>query len=106
MKIKMGMISVIALSSLVFAGCGQSSDDSSKEEYSSQGEKIFKNNSCVGCHGKDLDGASGPSLKKVGAKMSESDIEKIINEGKGNMPSQVVNEKEAKEVAKWLAKQK
>ena len=38
--------------------------------------------------------------------MSESDIEKIINEGKGNMPSQVVDEKEAKEVAKWLAKQK
>ena len=42
MKIKMGMISVIALSSLVFAGCGQSSDDSSKEEYSSQGKKSLK----------------------------------------------------------------
>ncbi|MEB5686699.1 cytochrome c551 [Mammaliicoccus lentus] len=107
MRFKMGIISIVAASSLVFAGCGNSSSDESKsEEYSSQGEKIFKNNSCVGCHGKDLEGASGPSLKNVGSKLSEQDIEKIINEGKGSMPSKVVDEKEAQEVAKWLAEQK
>lgn len=106
MKIKMGMISVLALSALIFAGCGQSNDDNKTEEHSSKGEEIFKNNSCVGCHGKDLESASGPSLKKVGSKMSQADIEKTINEGKGNMPSKVVDEKEAKEVAKWLAEQK
>lgn len=105
-KGKKSLITAIALSSLVFAGCGNSSDDSKSESYSSNGEKIFKNNSCVGCHGKDLEGASGPALKNIGTKLSEADIEKIINEGKGSMPSKVVDEKDAKEVAKWLAEQK
>nr|WP_263314001.1 cytochrome c [Mammaliicoccus sp. Marseille-Q6498] len=106
MKIKMGIISLVALTSITLAGCGQSSDDSKSESHTSKGEELFKNNSCVGCHGKDLEGASGPSLKNVGSKKSEADIEKIINEGKGSMPSKVVDEKDAKEIASWLAKQK
>ncbi|WP_323703038.1 cytochrome c551 [Mammaliicoccus sp. Dog046] len=106
MKGKKSLIIAVALSSLVFAGCGNSSDDNKSEAYSSKGEEVFKNNSCVGCHGKDLEGASGPALKNIGSKLSEAEIEKVINEGKGSMPSKVVDEKDAKEVAKWLAEQK
>ncbi|GGI39225.1 cytochrome c551 [Mammaliicoccus stepanovicii] len=106
MKLKPGIISLVALSTIIFAGCGGSSGDKKTEEYSSKGEELFKNNSCVSCHGKDLEGASGPSLKKVGSKLSQSEIEKIINEGKGSMPSKVLEGKDAKEVAKWLSEQK
>lgn len=106
MNIKMSIASIMVFSSLLLTGCGGSSSEDNKATYDSNGEKIFQNNSCVGCHGKDLQGASGPSLQKVGSELSEAEIEKTINEGKGSMPGELVDKKEAKEVAKWLSEQK
>jgi cytochrome c551 len=46
---------------------------------------IYKQN-CAGCHGEQLQGVSGPSLKQVGAKYSTAELEKIILEGSQSMP--------------------
>ncbi|MGO4076268.1 c-type cytochrome, partial [Staphylococcus aureus] len=54
----------------------------------------------------DLSGGGGPSLKEVGKKYNESQIADIAQNGKGSMPSGMVDEKQAKEVAKWLAEKK
>ncbi|BBP92576.1 hypothetical protein BsIDN1_61940 [Bacillus safensis] len=57
--------------------------------------------------GKDLSGGGGPSLKEVGKKYNESQIADIAQNGKGSMPSGMVDEKQAKEKSKkWLAEKK
>ncbi len=70
--------------------------------------EIYKNQSCVQCHGENLEGVTGPSLLGVGKKMKAEDIIQIIDNGRGAMPpgtSQVTDE-EKKKLAEWLAKQK
>ena len=49
-------------------------------------------NSCSACHGGDLTGGVGPDLTKVGSKLSQEEMEKIINEGKGSMPKKLIDE--------------
>lgn len=74
---------VFALSVLL-AACGsndakeEKTDTGSKTEASaSEGEELYQQ-SCVGCHGKDLEGMSGPNLQEVGGKYDEAKIESII----------------------------
>ncbi|RST64106.1 cytochrome c [Bacillus pumilus] len=109
---KSGLMMLFAAMLLVLAACGgnSSSSDSDKEGSKnastvSSGEEIYQQN-CIGCHGKDLSGGGGPSLKEVGKKYNESQIADIAQNGKGSMPSGMVDEKQAKEVAKWLAEKK
>ncbi|MFI8656938.1 cytochrome c551 [Priestia megaterium] len=91
---------------LVLSACGGgSSKNESAGESSASAEDIVKKN-CTGCHGVDLGGANGPSLQHVGSKHSEAEIENIINNGQGGMPKGLINEKDAKKVAAWLAKKK
>ncbi|MFX3623801.1 MAG: cytochrome c550 [Ectobacillus sp.] len=68
-------------------------------------EDIVKQ-SCVSCHGEQLQGGVGPSLQKVGSKLSKDDIQNIIVNGKGNMPAGLVPADQAAKVADWLAKKK
>ncbi|MGE6630205.1 cytochrome c551 [Bacillus sp. NPDC077027] len=94
----------------VLAACGGGSNSSDKDSGSkssnvSSGEEIYQQN-CIGCHGKDLSGGGGPSLKEIGSKYSESQLADIAQNGKGSMPSGMVDEKQAKAVAKWLAGKK
>jgi cytochrome c551 len=42
--------------------------------------------SCAGCHGEQLQGVSGPSLKHAGAVFSKEDLVSIINDGRPGMP--------------------
>lgn len=66
-------------------------------------EDLFKN-SCASCHGGDLEGVSAPALSNVGSKLSEEEIENIINNGiEGSMPAGLVNPQEAAEIAEWLS---
>ena len=96
---------IITLSVLGLAACG--SDEAEKKTTSSDpGQEIYANNSCVGCHGRNLEGGSGPNLQKVGSKYSEQQIHDIIIKGKGNMPAKVIDGEDAKKVAAYLAKQK
>ncbi|WP_257143996.1 cytochrome c551 [Bacillus sp. AFS002410] len=97
---------------LTMAACGSNNNnntsdtkDSSEPASVANGEKFFKQ-TCASCHGGNLEGIIGPSLKKVGAKYSEKDIENIIHDGRGSMPSGVLKGNEAKSVAMWLATKK
>ncbi|AGA21818.1 Cytochrome c-551 [Bacillus subtilis subsp. subtilis str. BSP1] len=56
----------------------EKADTGSKTEATaSEGEELYQQ-SCVGCHGKDLEGVSGPNLQEVGGKYDEHKIESII----------------------------
>lgn len=68
-------------------------------------EAIYKK-SCISCHGGNLEGKSGPNLQKVGASMSEQDILNQIINGGGRMPGGLVDNDQAKALAKWLSKKK
>lgn len=82
------------------------SDDSAKTETAVDAEKIFANN-CASCHGNNLEGNVGPNLTKVGAKYSSKEIQKIIKNGKGQMPAGILkDDKEIVAVADWLAEKK
>ncbi len=81
-------------------------DDSSKTQSGVDAEKIFANN-CATCHGKNLEGNVGPNLTKVGSKYSSEEIQKIIKNGKGQMPAGILkDDKEIMAVADWLAAKK
>jgi YVTN family beta-propeller protein len=69
------------------------------------GEKLYKK-SCLSCHGENLEGKAGPSLKVVGGKLSQKEILKIIKNGRGMMPGGLVSDEEAKILANWLEEMK
>ncbi|MGJ7920281.1 c-type cytochrome [Neobacillus sp. LXY-4] len=69
------------------------------------GEKLYRQ-SCLSCHGENLEGKSGPSLKAIGGKLHQEDIYEIIINGKGMMPGGLVSETDAKILANWLAEKK
>lgn len=75
------------------------------ETASADAEALYKK-SCIGCHGGNLEGASGPKLSDVGSRLSEEEIHTIIEEGKGNMPPGLLKGEEAAVVAKWLSEKK
>ncbi|MGA9289504.1 MAG: cytochrome c [Anaerobacillus sp.] len=83
-------------------GGGEEGGDSAGGE----ADKIFAQN-CASCHGDNLEGAVGPSLKAVGGKYSKDEILGIIKNGKsGGMPAGVIQGKEAEMVATWLSEKK
>ncbi|MGQ0439190.1 cytochrome c551, partial [Bacillus sp. B-TM1] len=57
-------------------------------------------------YAKDLSGATGPDLRKVGQKYDAADIEKIIEKGRGSMSPGIIQGEDAKKVAEWLAEHK
>lgn len=61
---------------------------------------------CASCHGDNLGGGGGPSLKKVGSRMSKDEILKQIQQGGGGMPGGIIQGEAAQNVAEWLAKMK
>lgn len=71
----------------------------------SKPEDIVKQ-SCVSCHGDQLQGSIGPSLQKVGGKLSEDEIKNVILNGQGNMPPGLLPADQAAKVAEYLSKKK
>lgn len=65
-------------------------------------EEIFESN-CSSCHGADLTGGAGPDLTAVGADYSADEIVDIIQNGKGSMPEQNLDDADAQTLADWLA---
>lgn len=69
-------------------------------------EEIVKQ-SCISCHGQNLEGVSAPALANIGSKLSADEISKVIKEGKGIMPKGLIKDpKEVAAVAKWLSEKK
>ncbi|MEC1862265.1 cytochrome c551 [Bacillus licheniformis] len=107
---KMKLFTLFMAVSFVLAACGGNNNESKEKNTGGQatatdGEEIYQQN-CTGCHGKDLAGGSAPSLKEVGGKYKESEIKDIVVNGRGGMPDNLVDEKEAEAVAKWLSEKK
>lgn len=101
-------LSVVLLSSLLLVtACGKEEAKTTDNNASSDpGKTAFQQYSCVGCHGRDMEGASGPNLQKVGSKYSEEEILDIIKNGKGAMPKGQAEGEDAAKIAEYLAKQK
>ena len=104
---KKAMLTLVFGSAIFLAACGGGDKTASNNEGATEpdGEAIAMK-SCVSCHGGELQGASGPALNDVGARLSESEILDIINNGKNGMPPGVVKGADAEAVAQWLATQK
>lgn len=79
--------------------------------------KSMQTATCLACHGTDLKGQSGPSLRGIGDEMSEEQIMDVIKNGKsgakGNMPPMYdtainagLTDEQINGIAAWLAKQK
>src|SRR5699024_10871647 len=100
-----GVIAVVGFFMIIivsYIGVGQRDDIRLAEENGGEIEQVEDDatvldadeayaNSCAGCHGDDLSGAMGPDLTAVGGKLSEADIEAIINDGLGAMPPATVS---------------
>lgn len=62
--------------------------------------------SCSACHAADLTGGVGPDLNAVGASLSADEIEDIIQNGVGSMPSVSLDDDDRAAVSQWLADKK
>ncbi|MBD2847738.1 cytochrome c [Paenibacillus sp. IB182496] len=64
--------------------------------------------SCIGCHGDQMQGGMGPALSAVGSSMTREEIYTKIMEGGGGMPSfeTQLSEDEIINVSGWLADMK
>ncbi|MGE7621545.1 c-type cytochrome [Viridibacillus sp. NPDC096237] len=50
----------------------------------SDGYKVYAGQSCINCHGENLDGGAGPSLMNTG--LTAEEVTKIAHDGIGGMP--------------------
>lgn len=87
-----------------------SSDKTSESsgEYDAEAARATYDANCLSCHGENLQGKVGPSLTAVGSRYSKDEILNIIQNGKGQMPGNILRGDTEKEenVAKWLADMK
>ncbi|GLY09290.1 cytochrome c551 [Bacillus badius] len=111
MEFKKSLMALLIGSSVALAACGGGDDnagkdnDGGKETASADGEQVYKQ-SCMSCHGEKLEGQVGPALDKIGSKYSKDEILNIVENGKGQMPPNVVKGDDAEAVAEWLATKK
>lgn len=101
---KKKLIGALLGASLVLAACG---NDESTETSTGQvdPEKIV-NNKCTSCHGGNLEGGMGPALNNVGDRLSKDEILHVIENGRGQMPKNLIKGEEADAVAEWLSNKK
>lgn len=91
---------------LVLSACGSGEEESTATDNASvdDGQAIYEASSCFSCHGRELEGASGPNLQEVGSRLSVDEIKSIIEEGKGPMPGGLVEDQEQlNKLAEWLS---
>lgn len=83
----------------------QADENASKASYDADAAQASYQ-SCVGCHGGNLEGGSGPALSDVGSRLSKEEILDAIENGRPGMPPGIISGDEAENVAAWLADQK
>ncbi len=83
-------------------------DSESAGEYDAEAAKATYKANCLSCHGDNLQGKVGPKLADIGSRLSKDEILTTIQNGKGQMPSNILNGDKEKEenVANWLADMK
>lgn len=102
-------------SALMLAACGGGNDEKPTPTNDENGgevtdtqdaEKIVQGN-CTSCHGGNLEGQGNfPNLTDVGSRLTEEEILQVIQEGRGQMPPNIIEGAEAEVVAEWLANKK
>ncbi len=111
---KTKLIVLLLGTALVLSACGgneqqtdetETTDGGQTTETAGNAEEIVQQ-SCIGCHGRELEGGAGPNLTEVGAKYSQEGIKNIIINGQGSMPKGLLNDADADVVAAWLAEKK
>ncbi|MBA4495353.1 c-type cytochrome [Paenactinomyces guangxiensis] len=96
------------LSFVLLAGCNpqQQTNRAPANDTAMEPKDIYTNN-CASCHGGNLQGSIGPSLEKIGGKLSKEEIANIIANGTGSMPGQTqISAQQREKLAAWLAEQK
>lgn len=70
-------------------------------------EAVYKQ-SCIACHGGNLEGGGGPALSKVGGTLTEIQIVKQITKGSPAMPpfKGTLKDDQIANLSKWLAEHK
>ncbi|WP_100331593.1 cytochrome c550 [Bacillus xiapuensis] len=84
-------------------------EDKGKTEQAEGGEfdpEGFYKQTCMGCHGGNYEGGSGPALKGVGEKLSKDEIKDVLINGRGAMPGGLVPAENADAMADWVSKLK
>ncbi|UCZ54517.1 cytochrome c [Bacillus shivajii] len=79
---------------------GEDGDGDAEQQFDSPyelGEHVYQE-SCIACHGGDLEGASGPGL----SGLSKDEIIHAIEEGPGTMPAGLVGGEDADAVAEYI----
>lgn len=104
---KKGIAWIAAAVIFLLAACGlQGGQQGGKSTANASPETLYKNN-CASCHGQNLEGNAGPSLEKIGQRAGKEDIERIIQNGKGQMPAQrQLSDEQRSRLAAWLAEKK
>ena len=111
---KKQLLAAIFGSVLMLAACGGGDDEATETNDENGGEvvetqdaeKIVQGN-CTSCHGGNLDGQGNfPNLTDVGSRLSQEEILKVIQEGRGQMPPNIIEGAEAEVVAEWLSNKK
>lgn len=98
---------------LSFKGLGDAEQMAKESEEGGQTEEVAEaspeeiyQQSCIACHGDQMQGVSGPALTAVGSKYSQEEIQDILVNGTpGGMPGGLVAGNEEK-MAQWLAEMK
>ncbi|MGA8942260.1 MAG: cytochrome c [Thermoactinomyces sp.] len=95
---------------LLLAGCSAGGNDTGKQNGTSTAQtdpkEIYMSN-CASCHGGNLQGATGPNLQQVGAKLNKEQILQILQNGQGTMPAQShISADERDQLATWLSEKK
>ncbi|MFC4409534.1 cytochrome c551 [Chungangia koreensis] len=84
---------------------GGNGDNGGGADTTAHAEEVL-NQSCISCHGQNLEGGMGPSLNDVGGRLSADEIRSTIENGKGQMPPGLISGEDLDAVVDYLSKQK
>ncbi|MBL5780473.1 cytochrome c [Bacillus sporothermodurans] len=69
--------------------------------------EAFAKETCIGCHGNNLEGGAGPNLHGLGAKLGKDKVKDVLANGtSGGMPGGLVKPENIDAMADWLVKLK
>lgn len=104
---KKAMLTLVFGSAIFLAACGGDKTTNEGATNATPDGEAIAMKSCITCHGGELQGqGNAPAINDIGARLSETEILDVIENGKGSMPPGLVKGEDAEAVAKWLATQK
>lgn len=90
-------LAITAYSLVFLAGCGSESPETASSD-----PEVLYEQACAACHGGNLQGASSPPVTNMASKYTAEEMLTLIMDGKGMMPGNTLDEKQAELVTDWL----